>query len=181
MDRRIKYLSLKTVARQAVKQKCLMIIGGILTSFLAFGIIGGIAGEGELRGGIPVYLVFLIPSLMILYRGYDAGRQIGAARRYESIFAADKDGIVTADELVRQTGKSPSRISKELERLFQAGYFYDCTLQQGGELCVLISEANTDERGIGFVMVKCKSCGGSTRIRAGSRGICQFCGSAIAN
>lgn len=96
MSDRTRYLSLQTVTRQTARQKRLTVTGGILTVFFVFALIGGLTGyTEELRKGVLVYLVFLIPSFLILYRGYSIGRQIGAARRYESIFAADKDGIVT--------------------------------------------------------------------------------------
>ena len=180
MSDRTRYLSLQTVTRQTARQKRLTVTGGILTVFFAFGSIGGLTGyTEELRKGVLVYLVFLIPSILILYRGYSIGRQIGTARRYESIFAADKDGIVTLQELTRQTGISEERIFSELEKLFREGYFTDCTLQQEESPCVLLSDARIGEAGVGFVTVTCKNCCGQTRIRAGYRGACQFCGSPI--
>lgn len=181
MNPHIRYLSLSTVAQKLIMQKVLLVLGGILTVFFTFGVVGGILDYSEgLRKGIPVYAVFLIPSVLVFLMGLNIGRQIGAARRYETIFSADRDGVVALGELVGQMGKSEMKIFMELEKLFRAGYFVNCTLQRGGAPCVLIVDAMVGETGVGFVTVACINCGGQSRIRAGSRGACQYCGAPIA-
>ena len=171
------YLSLPTVARQERKKKALLIAGGLLTLFFGAGLVGGVlhASDG-LREGIPVYLVFLVPSLLLLWRGVQAGRMTEAARRYETIFAADRDGVVTLAELTQQMGQPAEKVFAQLERLFRQGYFQNCTLQRGGEPSVRIASAVAGERRVGFLAVQCPRCGGTTQLRAGSQGVCAFCG-----
>lgn len=181
MNPHIRYLSLSMIAQKRIMQKVLLILGGTLTTFFAFGVVGGIFDYSEgLREGIPVYVVLMIPGLLLLYKGFAIGRQIGAARRYETIFSADRDGVVAIGELVGQMGKSEIKIFMELEKLFRTGYFVNCSLQRGGVPCVRIADAMVGESGVGFMIVTCSNCGGQSRIRAGSRGACQFCGSPIA-
>ena len=101
-------------------------------------------------------------------------------RRYEMIFGADEDGIVTVDELSTQMGKPGYKIFKELEGLFKKGYFSNCNLQQGGKPCVIINNAMIDgAQGVGFINVQCPNCAGVNRIRVGSYGQCTFCGNQI--
>ena len=70
----------------------------------------------ELRQGTVVYIMFLIPSVILLYRGIKIGRLTGVARRYNTIFAHDRDGIVTVRELSEQTGQDEKKIFAELEQ-----------------------------------------------------------------
>ena len=70
-------------------------------------------------------------------------------------------------------GKATAQILSELERLVEKGYLCNCSLQKTGQPCVLLSD------GSGFVNVVCDICGGTTRIRAGSSGKCEYCGKAL--
>ena len=176
----IRYKSRGVAAAQRGKSKFLMIFGAVFGFIWAFGAVGGIANYKDLREGLPLYILMLIPHVWMFWRGIVAGRLADAATQYESIFTTDRDGIVTMDELTKQRGKSPEAILKELDEIFKKGYFNNCTLQKGQNPCVIIrGAARDDERGIGFVEVKCESCGGTTRIRAGSSGKCDYCGSPI--
>ena len=87
--------------------------------------------------------------------------------------------VVTAEELCAQTGKSQDAVFKELETLFQKGFFQNCGLRRGGVPCVIIADAMNGESGVGFADVTCASCGATTRMRAGSRGHCPYCGKPI--
>ena len=68
---------------------------------------------------IPRIRVLMIPSVIMLLKGIKAGRVADTVRRCETIFASDKDGIVTLDELTRHTGRPASRILKDLEIAFK--------------------------------------------------------------
>ena len=182
MVQRTRYLSLAAVSAQERKKKRLLITGAILTVFFAYGIIAGIMNQSEgLRKGIPLYIICLIPSVLVLLAGFNVGRRIDMAKRFETIFANDRDGVVTFDELARQTAMSETKVFSQLETLFRKGFFQNCSLQSGGVPCVLLGDAMVGESGIGFADVVCQSCGASTRIRAGSRGVCAYCGAPVAD
>ena len=88
------YLSPKTEIKQERKKGVLTVTGGILSAFFAFGLVGGILGYTEgLREGVLVYLFFLIPSLLLLWKGIRIGKMTKAARRYDTVFAIDRDGL----------------------------------------------------------------------------------------
>ena len=175
------YVSQGVAIAQRSKSKILIIVGTVLTTFWGFGVVGGLFDSADgLREGIPVYIVLMIPSVIMLLRGIKAGRVADTVRRCESIFASDKDGIVTLDELTRHTGRPASRILKDLETAFSKGYFQNCTLQTGSDPKVILANAKTSSRaGTGFITVTCVNCGGQTRIRAGSTGTCDYCGGPI--
>lgn len=138
--------------------------------------------DGE---GAASTLVFSIlgtaGGIFLFVRSLVTGRELQAARRYERLFSNDRDGVVTLAEMGRQTGKTPEAVTKELSALFQKNYFRDCVLEYGSEPRVVIADAMTDERGVGFVSVRCANCGAVTRMRAGSRGFCRYCGAPLSD
>lgn len=154
-----------------------LIIGGLLTAFFGFGVVAGLMGDETLRQHLVMYTVFLIPSVLLFLRGFRIAHWNNLARRYDIIFAGDRDGFVSMEELIRQTGKPDPKIIRELNRLFDKGYFTDCTLEIVGNPGVRIQDAEIGVRGRGFLEVVCPSCGGISRLRAGTYGTCSFCGS----
>ena len=76
-------------------------------------------------------------------------------------------------------GKATAQILSELERLVEKGYLCNCSLQKTGQPCVLLSDGRADIDGSGFVNAVCDICGGTTRLRAGSSGKCEYCGKAL--
>ena len=176
------YLSPTTVRSQRRLKKGLIIAGAIVAGINAFGAITGIVDpEGGTAKHVPVYLIMLIPGIVLLLWGLWVGKQIHAAIRYETIFSGDKNGIVEIRELTEQTACPPEKIMKELEVLFRKGYFMGCSLRREGSPAVVINDAQVGEAGAGFAEVRCPKCGGTTRIRAGSRGQCSFCHGPIAD
>lgn len=164
--------------KQPARRKRFLISGIILTVFFGFGVIGGITGQTEgLRQGLTVYLVFLIPSLLLIWKGVSIGKRMDAARRYNSIFLLDTDGFVTLEELTRCTGQTAGAVQKELELLFRKGYFQSCAFRQGDG--VILSSAVGDRKEEGFVMVRCPNCGAASRIRAGTTERCPYCGGPV--
>ena len=151
-------------------------VGPIL--FFLFGILQGIFGNDQvLRDGLVTCVVMEVPFVLMFLAGLRNGRRAGLVRRYNLIFMCDMDGIVTLDELSRQMGKPAEKILSQLEWLFQRGLFCDCTLQMGGEPCVILSGKAGSRSS--FVNVVCEKCNGTTRLRAGTSGKCEYCGSAI--
>ena len=174
------YISKIAIARLTLKKHIQMIIGGFFTAVFLFGIISGVTGYNEkLRDNLITNIVMLVPSALLLINGIKNGRMAGRAYRYNSIFMCDIDGTVTIEELARQAGKMPFKVLSELEKLFEKGVFRDCTLQKQGLPCVILSGRENSKTSV--VNVVCEKCNGTTRIRAGSSGKCEYCGNAISS
>ncbi len=174
------YISKIAIARLTLKKHIQMIIGGFFTAVFLFGIISGVTGYNEkLRDNLITNIVMLVPSALLLINGIKNGRMAGRAYRYNSIFMCDIDGTVTIEELARQAGKMPFKVLSELEKLFEKGVFRDCTLQKQGLPCVILSGRENSKTS--FVNVVCEKCNGTTRIRTGSYGKCEYCGNAISS
>ena len=174
------YISKIAIARLTLKKHIQMIIGGFFTAVFLFGIISGVTGYNEkLRDNLITNIVMLVPSALLLINGIKNGRMAGRAYRYNSIFMCDIDGTVTIEELARQAGKMPFKVLSELEKLFEKGVFRDCTLQKQGLPCVILSGRENSKTS--FVNVACEKCNGTTRIRAGTSGKCEYCGNAISS
>lgn len=180
------YLNTKRIAVDERKKKSAFIGGGILTAFFAFGLIGALTGAVSVEGssktdGMLVFICCLIPSALWLLSGLRKLHNIDLARRYNVIFMCDEDGFVTADELAKQTGKPLMKVFKEIDELLRKGYLCNCSLQNTGKAGVMLAGAkiNNSEAQGGFISVKCKCCGGTSRIRAGFSGKCEYCGSAL--
>ena len=174
------YISKMAIARLTLKKHIQMIIGGFFTAVFLFGIISGVTGYNEkLRDNLITNIVMIVPSALLLINGIKNGRMAGRAYRYNSIFMCDIDGTVTIEELARQAGKMPFKVLSELEKLFEKGVFRDCTLQKQGLPCVILSGRENSKTS--FVNVVCEKCNGTTRIRAGTSGKCEYCGNAISS
>ena len=174
------YLSKKTLVKAGIRKRIMVISGGILTVLFAISVLMAIVGYSEdLRQNLIIYVALLIPSALLLYKGMKAGVLTELANRYNSIFECDRDGVVTISELTKQTGKAASKILSELERLLEKGYLCNCSLQKSGQQCVILSDGTADKDDSGFVNVVCDICGGTTRLRAGSSGVCEYCGKAL--
>lgn len=174
------YISRVAIARLTLKKHIQMIIGGFFTAVFLFGIISGVTGYNEkLRENLITNIVMFVPSGLLLLNGIKNGRRASLAYRYNSIFMCDIDGTVTIEELAKQSGKPPFKVISELESLFEKGVFCDCTLQKQGRPCVILSGRENSKTG--FVNVVCEKCNGTTRIRAGSSGKCEYCGNAISS
>ena len=130
----------------------------------------------------PLFMscILLIPSAIPILISRKKSSEIASARRYETIFGSDTDGIITADELSTQLKRPSSKIFAELKDLFTKGYFQNCSLENGESPCVKIDNAIGNEvLGTGFVEVTCKNCGATNRIRADSHGKCSYCGNPL--
>ncbi|MCR4605724.1 MAG: hypothetical protein K5639_06975 [Eubacterium sp.] len=185
----IKYNYLSPIFEtQRKKSKGFIVAGSVIAGLYAFGTIYSLvmpmpkmSGNLEYRDFAPIFATMIIPGLVLLCIGLVMSRKVNAALRYETILSGDKNGIVEVRELTGQTGKSQDEVFKELELLFRKGYFQGCTLRLEGTLAIIINDAMVGESGTGFAEVRCPKCGGSTRIRAGSRGQCAYCHSPIAD
>ncbi len=176
------YLSPDVMMTQVQKKKRHFVIGLIFVIFFGFGLVYGLVKPDDPTAQFTViYAILMLPGVFFLWNSIRTGHLIDAARRYETILSADRDGIVHIAELTGQTGKDEAAVMNELGNLFNKGFFIGCTLKRDGQPAVIINDAQTGEDGVGFAGVKCPKCGGTTRIRAGSRGQCSFCHSPISD
>ena len=174
------YISKIAIARLTIKKHIQILIGGFFTAVFLIGIISGVTGYNEnLRDNLITNVVMIVPSALLLLNGIKNGRMAARAYRYNSIFMCDVDGTVTINELANQSGKPPFKVISELEKLFEKGVFCECTLQKQGSPCVILSGREGSKTG--FVNIVCEKCNGTTRIRAGSSGKCEYCGNAISS
>ena len=172
------YLSSSAMTASAVKKWLLLIPGGALTAFFGLGLLLVLTDSEYMDSSdMTVCIGILIPSVLLLVLGLRAGRNRELARRYDGVFQRAASGLVEMSELMDQTGKSSGQVLKELELLFRKGFFPGCALRRGTEAAVLLPGA---QRNAGrLITVSCPHCGGSTTLRAGLPGICEYCGSSI--
>ena len=174
------YISNDVIGRLSFKKNIQVVVGGFFTTFFVLGIIGGLMKDDQVFwDGLISGIIILLPFVLLFLSGIRNSRKIGLARRYNLIFMCDGDGTVTVHELANQIGKPSVKVLSQLEWLFRKGVFCDCTLQQGGEPCVILSGRTGSKTS--FVNVVCEKCNGTTRLRAGTFGKCEYCGSAISS
>ena len=173
-DRTVSYLSRSRMARANIVKVLFIIVGAALALFFGFALCTSFTDEGVKVFDMVVSIIFLIPAALLLWKGIQTSQHVKLAKRYHGIFLADQSGTLSQDELVRQTGKTPDKIGKDLEALFRRGYFQSCSLQRQ-PLAVILSV----DRQAGFLTVTCPHCGGTTRIRVGTTATCQYCGGGI--
>ena len=170
------YLSAARMGGAAVFMLIKIILGGLLTFVFGLGLILCFT-EPSLKGDWDAALIVLIPSALLLWSGLRTRRDLKLARRYAAVFSADRDGLLPLEELERQTGRTAEQIRPELERLFRRCWFTGCTLRREPFAVELGTASKKGEPR--FVTVVCPHCGGSTRLRAGSVGRCDYCDSAL--
>ena len=177
-----RYLDGAKIFRLRGRAKAQRIAGWCILIFMALGIIGFLSdGEFEtVRDSLAFYLLFIALGGWLLYLGIRNRRNAEAAERFAAIFLGDKDGVVTLEELCRAVNLPSGKVLAMLNQLTRASLFQNCVLQSGGNCpCVVLSDAQLDTRHAGFVNVQCPNCSGTTRIRFGTVGTCEYCGSPI--
>ena len=175
MEAKNPYLSGGRLTKSTVVRYLFTIAGGLSTAFWTFGLVLTFTRE-DMRENWWVAVILLIPSAWMLWKGIRTGRDLELARRYQGVFAASRSESVTLEDLLRHTGKSGAVISGELERLFRKGYFQGCTLLKQP---LSVTLTGTKKSGALYRDVVCPHCGGTSRLRAGAGGRCDYCGSAI--
>jgi ribosomal protein S27AE len=179
MKVRTSYLNQKIISKNQVKAKAQMIIGVVMNLFYCCGVYAVIDGSAP-KFYFALYIALMVPGFYLIWCSVQNKKWIKKAIKYDEIFAQDKDGVITAREMGDKLGMKYFDLFIELEKIFRRGYFMNCTLQQGRNPGVIINNAQVgDEKGLGFLQMVCPKCGASTRIRANSRGKCEYCGSII--
>lgn len=176
---RKQYLSKKTLAKAEIKTHFFKIFGTMLTVLSIVGLILSVTGYNQdFKENMVIYILILAPSLLMLCSGIRTGKIKDLADCYNNIFECDEDGVVTIDELKRQTGKQEHEIVSEIDMLLKKNYLCCCTLERKGRVSVILSNGG-DGADSGFVNAVCSVCGGTTRVRAGKGGVCQYCGRSL--
>ena len=172
------YISNDVLKKLSRRKKIQLFAGGFFGFFHVYGVIIGLMGTDEaLREDLLLNVFMAALFTLVILCGIRNSKRISLMHRYDSIFMCDVDGTVTIDEIARRTGKQPHQILLELEKLFNIGAFRDCTIQKEENPGVILSGRSGSETS--FVAVVCENCSGTTRLRAGTSGKCEYCGSAI--
>ena len=155
-----------------------------LTIFSLLGVYWSLtAKEGEaMYGDLPFYLGWLAASLIPLVLGIRNQLLLTTVLRCNAVFETDLSGVVGMGELQRQTRQSEGLLLARLHRAFDKGVFVNCSLDYSGERpCVKLAEETMEQRRLerSFLHVKCACCGGTSRLRRGTVGKCDYCGSPI--
>lgn len=184
MTSQSRYLNREAVELLEKKKKKQSIWGWSLTAFFAAAVVLSLTEREDetLIQALPFYILCLLLSLLLLWRAYDKAAALAAANRYSAIFDADRDGMVQLQELTGQMGQDSRKVMKQLEKLFRLGLFRGCNLVRAGDTPgVRLGDASLggSNGGMGFINVQCPSCGGTSRVRAGTVGRCDYCGSPL--
>lgn len=179
MQNKRSYLAKGIIERKSASRKALFIAGGIIAVVFALMFPLAFTTNPELKPNLVLYGFCILPGLFLIWRGIKLGKQMDMARRFDSVFSCDRDGFVTAAELVHQSGMGEQETMQQLELLFRKGYFERCTLHRHSRVGVELDDAEIGDSGGGFVNAICSHCGGTTRLRAGTIGKCDFCGGAV--
>lgn len=173
------YLNNDIVRKNRLKAKTQMIIGVSMVAFYSIGYL--CVFDGDLpQSYFALITALMMPAFYLIYCARNHYRYISKAEKYDKIFCKDKDGIITAHEMAEEMNMKYFDIFVELDKIFRKGYFVNCNLQLGRNPSVIINNAQVgDAKGTGFMQMVCPKCGASTRIRANSRGNCEYCGSVI--
>ena len=134
---------------------------------------------------IAIFMTFFILTLLgvaMVATGIKNIRREKRVQFYNSIFEADNDGVVTAEELTAQTGLSVPKIIQELDQLITGGFLINCVLQRSPLAVTLTVRNEAAVQAMNAYAehpVKCSACGGQVNLRTGQRVECPFCGGPI--
>ncbi len=134
---------------------------------------------------IAIFMTFFILTLLgvaMVATGIKNIRREKRVQFYNSIFEADNDGVVTAEELTAQTGLSVPKIIQELDQLITGGFLINCVLQRSPLAVTLTVRNEAAVQAMNAYAehpVKCPACGGQVNLRTGQRVECPFCGGPI--
>ena len=178
------YVNKSLIYSTRKKAKAQMIIGVVMTVFYLMILL---ANENDVDEEVisltamkVSVIALVVPTLYLVWCALQNYKMAKLAEEYDKVIAGDKNGIVTATELEKATGKKFFDIMVELNKLFGKGFFTNCVLQQGRNPGIIVNTAQVgDDKGVGFMQMTCPKCGGYTRVRAGGTGECEFCDSKI--
>ena len=170
------YISSEVIQEAARKSKKQLRIGGVCGAIALIDVIFAVTDP---EYGVDVWFWVIFGGIFVWQwcRGTIGKKWIKAAEQYNSIFLNDSDGIVTISELRGQMQKKDDMILSEIQKLIDKKYLRKCTLVKTGEPHVALS--NGQRAAGGFISLVCPSCGGTTRIREGIVGRCEYCGGVL--
>lgn len=156
-----------------------------------FGLIFLIMGLVSFR--MPIWLsamclIFMIIGILLLIFGYRRRGFHKIFRNYSARLSQDQTGSIT--RLANGTGKSYETVEKQLQKMIARGFFSNAYID-GNRKCVIFSHfqnqngretpKNAQHQGYGArdILVTCKGCGASNKIKAGTVTECEYCGAKI--
>lgn len=149
---------------------CLVIFNGIPTIY-------NIININTVKPGSFIFnLCLLALGVLLLILGARRAFLVKKYKRYVS-FLSNGSGLL--DELASELGKDQSSVEKDLNKMCKKNYFPNGQLdpESGRFICNTRNFASYTEGE--FTVATCKSCGGSTKVKKGDVGKCDYCGSPI--
>lgn len=134
--------------------------------------------EDEIGSHLAVYIGFIIvPGCFLLW----AVRTLilsGKAYKFNSLFEADPDGVVSVEKTARLFGKPVDKFIDLFGKLVKKGFLINCSLENPDEPVIVLNNGaeKVEDR---FDVVKCPSCGAPNNIRLGFVGNCKYCSSKL--
>ena len=178
MRRDYRYLVTHRMLIQTAKKWIYLVLGGFWSFLFVVGLCMSLFGDDPTLKDAEtriIVLVMLAVSGLVLWRGLLAAKVVSRGPLYDSIFQMDRDGFVSLQEMVRQTGKDPQQVLKELGLLFDRRCFTNCSFQRLENPGVFLGDALPDDTPAGYVTVTCTACGATNRLKLGATGACRVC------
>ncbi len=169
------YLGKSAMTVTKLKSLIQRIIGWILTVFFGLGVILYATDPAD-RADLPFAIGCFCVSAIPLVLGYRNKHKMTLAKRYNLIFEADEDGILTLEQLSVQSGKEKRVVEQEVGMLIEKGFLNECTLRKGSVTTVILSGKKKKTKESVFRTFTCPNCGAAVTVREGVRTQCSYCG-----
>ncbi|MCR5543980.1 MAG: hypothetical protein K6F55_07495, partial [Eubacterium sp.] len=104
MSEQRSYLNTKIINKNRSKAMAQLIIGITLTVFYSFAFVSMAEGNYPVKN-TPLILVLMVPTVYLIWCGYQNKKYVKMAEGYNKIFASDNDGFITAAEMEKKTNK----------------------------------------------------------------------------
>lgn len=120
-------------------------------------------------------LIFFGVTMII---GIKRFRLTAKARKFNSIFENDSDGIILVSSISRVFGKSDALFMSLFDKLVKKGYLVNCyiAIDDVPKIILANGKINVSER---FATLNCSNCGATNSVRVGFVEKCKYCGSEI--
>ena len=132
----VRYLNERKIVAEELKKKALLITSMVIGDFFLFGLVDSVMDYNSFNIGMSVF--FLILNILIFLKGISIGKRCDRARRYESIFGSDEDGIVTIGEISTMMQVQDRKVYYDVKKLFKKKFFINCNFDMRGNPAVVM-------------------------------------------
>ncbi len=115
-----------------------LVLGGPCTALFAIVIIGGLAGDADVRRDIPQYIAGLISFGCVTALGISNLVQIGRAKRFNSLFQGQPSGRISIKQNSQLFRIQPHRFARQFDSLIRRGLLVNCHIDYVGEPVIVL-------------------------------------------